>query len=302
VTCGEAEALLVDAGDGRLDLPATTRLSVHIEGCAGCRARAGLWRQLVPGLRALAPETPDAMRVRRMQIEIERELEPAPRRATARLGGWRRARWPAALALAGAAALLLFWGRRPVGPVAPPAAPPAFATVLQIQGALTSGAGALAANAGLSAGTRLTLARGGHAELALERGARVRVAGPARLLLGGTPRAVALRLEEGTLDAEVAHRAAGETFAVLTPDLRVEVRGTRFTVGIGGAGGPGGSGEPGTASWVRVDEGRVEVRLSDGRLRAVAAGETLSSSTLAAPSSEATSAPGSVLGSSEQDP
>src|SRR6185436_13005534 len=156
VTCGQAEALLVDAGDGRLDLSAAMRLSAHLEGCAGCRARAGLWRQLVPGMRALAPEAPDAMRVRRMQIEIERALAPAP--VPARLAGWRRARWPAALALAGAAALLAVWLRRPIGPVGPPPAPPAYATVVRVEGALSDGAGALAAASGLAPGTHLALA------------------------------------------------------------------------------------------------------------------------------------------------
>jgi hypothetical protein len=98
-------------------------------------------------------------------------------------------------------------------------------------------------------------------ELAVAR-ATVKLAGPARLRLGGTRERVELRLETGTLTASVTHRAAGETFAVLTRDGRVEVRGTRFIVAAGTDG-----------SSVSVDEGRVAVFARDGAQRDVSAGE-----------------------------
>ena len=109
------------------------------------------------------------------------------------------------------------------------------------------------------------LASATEAELSLDRGSTLRIDGPARLRLGGTARAVEVRLDAGTLDAAVAHRLAGETFAVATPDLHVEVRGTKFAV-VATA----------TGSSVRVSEGRVAVRFADGSERPVAAGESAS--------------------------
>jgi len=77
VTCAEIEARLIDAADDRLDLPAQVRLHAHLDGCADCRERAALWHALVPGMRALVPEPPDAMQARRMQLEVERRPAPA---------------------------------------------------------------------------------------------------------------------------------------------------------------------------------------------------------------------------------
>jgi tetratricopeptide (TPR) repeat protein len=280
VNCVEAEAHLVDAGDGRLDLSLQMRLAAHLDGCAACRERAASWRQLVPAMRGLAPEIPDPMRVRRMQIEIERQLAPAaPIAAGAR---WRWLRWPATVGLAGAAALLLLLGTRhlsrPLPGTGTPDAPdsPSYAVVTSVEGQLMSEGQAVAPASPLAGGSRLVLAAQGRAELALGRAARVRFSGPTQVVLGGTARAIAVRLEGGTIDAEVAHRSAGETFAVMTRDLRVEVRGTRFSVGAKASESTSGSSagsSPG--SWVRVDEGRVEVALSDGHRQLVSAGETL---------------------------
>ena len=109
--CTEAEALFVDAGDGRLDLSQEVRLAGHLDGCSACRERAVVWRRLVPGMRGLAPEAPDAMRVRRMQIEIERRLAPVARAPHGSRERW--VRWSAALVFASAAALAVLWIRRP---------------------------------------------------------------------------------------------------------------------------------------------------------------------------------------------
>src|SRR6185369_2441745 len=102
-----------------------------------------------------------------------------------------------------------------------PAAPPAFARVLRVEGAVGDGTRALAPDAALSAGSRIVVAGAGRAELAIGRASRLRITGPARVVLGGSARDVALVLDEGTLDAEVAHRQDGERFAVATADLRV---------------------------------------------------------------------------------
>jgi FecR-like protein len=260
--CVEAEALFVDAGDGRLELSQEVRLAGHLDGCTGCRARAATWRSLVPGMRGFAPEAPDAMRIRRMQIEIERRLAPAARGARGSRERW--VRWSAALVFASAAALALVWIRRPVGKPNAQAAP-GYGVVAQVDGVLTVEGRRIAGEAHLAAGSHVALAAG-HADLKLGRNARVRLSGPARMGLEGTPAALALRLDSGQVDAEVAHREPGETFAVITSELRVEVRGTHFSVGAAAG-----------KSWVRVDEGRVEVTLASGEHRFVSTGETLAS-------------------------
>jgi len=261
--CAEAEALFVDAGDERLELSQEVRLAGHLDGCTGCRERAATWRRLVPGMRGFAPEAPDAMRIRRMQIEIERRLAPAARGARGPREQW--VRWSAALVLASAAALAVVWVRRPAEKQNSPVAS-GYGVVAGVDGELTVEGRRIAAETHLSADSHLALAAG-HADLKLGRSAHVRLSGPARLGLEGTPTAIAVRLGSGQVDAEVAHRDPGETFAVVTSELRVEVRGTHFSVGAA----PG-------KSWVRVDEGRVEVTLASGEHRFVSTGETLASS------------------------
>jgi tetratricopeptide (TPR) repeat protein len=270
--CVEAEALFVDAGDGRLELSQEVRLAGHLDGCTGCRERAVMWRGLVPGMRGLAPEAPDAMRIRRMQIEMERRLAPVARGAHGSRERW--VSWSAALVFASAAALALLWIRRPADrPIAPGEA--GYGVVAHVDGELTAEGRRIADESRLGADSHLALASG-RADLKLGRHAQVRLVGPARLELEGTAKAIALRLDSGQVDAEVAHREADETFAVITPELRVEVRGTRFSV----------SAAAGRSS-VHVDEGRVEVTLASGAHRFVSTGETLASPPAATEASNA---------------
>jgi hypothetical protein len=266
VNCTEVESRLVDVVDGRLDPVATVRLHAHIEGCADCRTRAAFWRAAVPKMRDLPPEAPDAMSVRRMQVEIERLVGAEPAAPAPRVSWrWPRLLVPATLTLVGAAAVLLAL-RAPSKPLVPgPGAETAYATLTQLRGALTIDGRAQPAATRLPAERDIVLGAATEAELSLDRGSTLRIGGPARLRLGGTARAVEVRLDAGHLDAAVAHRLAGETFAVATPDLRVEVRGTKFAVVATPAG-----------SSVRVSEGRVAVRFADGSERPVAAGESAS--------------------------
>jgi len=263
--CRETRDRLVEAVDGRLDAAASVRLHAHIESCAACRERAALWRNLTPALRALEPEPPSAMGTRRMQIEIERQL------ARAVVAPRRRWRWiwaPTALGLAGAAAAALLWFQHPIHPrgATADAFPERFATLARLTGTVTFGGRALAPSAAIPVGSTLALTAGSEADLAMDRGTVVHLAGPAHVALAGTAAAVTLRLDDGALSAAVAHRLAGETFAVVTPDARVDVRGTRFTVVKGREG-----------STVRVDEGRVFVQFVDGHSRFVSAGESAAS-------------------------
>ena len=273
--CAEVESRLVDALDGRLDAATSVRFHAHLETCAACRDRAALWRSLTPRLREVEPAPPDAMAIRRMQLEVERQLTgPAflerPARITGALAARaRRARrivFASAVGLATAAALFTLWLRPPRWPGHD--APGGYAALTRERGAVTLDGRAVgeAGATRVAVGTPLVLASGGEAELALDRGATVQVAGPARLTFQGTAADVTLRLDDGRVDVQVAHRRADETFAVVTRDLRVEVRGTRFAV----AATPHGS-------RVEVTEGRVAVRFPDGRSLLVPAGESIDS-------------------------
>jgi hypothetical protein len=78
-----------------------------------------------------------------------------------------------------------------------------------------------------------------------------------------------LRLGRGEVALHVAKLQAGQRFVVLTPDVEVEVRGTRFHVALAP---PDESCGHGTPTRVVVDEGVVVVRSAMGEVR-VPAGE-----------------------------
>ena len=269
-SCAEIESRLVEELDGRLEAAASVRFHAHLESCAACRDRAALWRALTPRLRAAVPAAPDAMSIRRMQLEIERALaEPSvlapPARMTpallVRWWGARRVAVASGMAVAAAAALLALTLRTPHR--AGPAHAMAHAQFLHARGSVTVAGRSIdgSRTPPVSVGAPVVLEAGAQAELALERGATVQVAGPARLTLQGTATEVAIRLDEGHVQVQVAHRRSDETFAVNTPHMRVEVRGTRFAVTTTPLG-----------SRVEVSEGRVAVRFRDGRTLLVPAG------------------------------
>ena len=273
--CAEVESRLIDALDGRLDAATSVRFHAHLETCAGCRDRAALWRALTPRLREAEPPPPDAMAIRRMQLEVERRLAgPAllerPGRVTAALAARaRRARLIAITSTVGvalAAALLALWIRPPRWPGHD--AVVAYAGLTGGRGPVTLAGRAVggAEATRVAVGALLVLGGDGEADLTLDRGATVRVGGPARLTFEGTAADVAIRLDDGRVQVQVAHRRSDETFAVVTRDLRVEVRGTRFAVTATPHG-----------SRVEVTEGRVAVRFPDGRSLLVPAGETFDS-------------------------
>jgi len=253
--CADVEARFVDVIDGRLDAAESVRFHAHLEGCAGCRERAALWRGALPGLRAAVPPRPGAMAVRRMEVEIARGL--AAREAVAGTRRWRLWWGPAFGAVAAAAAFAI-WLR-----VGPPArvAPIGYAALASVRGAATVGDRAVAAADRIPVGAPIALGAGAVAELALDQGATLALEGPARLTLEGSARDVAVRLADGRLRAAVTHRQPDERFAVITKDLRVEVRGTKFAVAAAD-----------TGSHVEVTEGRVAVQFADGRTTLVSAG------------------------------
>jgi hypothetical protein len=144
-----------------------------------------------------------------------------------------------------------------------PAALVGYAAVTRVEGGASVGDRAPVAAMRVPVGAPIALGGGAVVELAVDGGATLRVAGPARLALEGSAGAVAVRLTEGKVDAQVAHRQPNETFAVITRHTRVEVRGTRFSVAAGGE-----------TTHVEVTEGRVAVARDDGRTTLVSAGDS----------------------------
>jgi hypothetical protein len=197
------------------------------------------------------------MRVRAMEVQIERRLQ-TPAAATPR--GPRVRPWMpmAVAALAAAAAVALWVGR---GQVAQRTSS-AVASVERVSGAVRAAGGRVAIGP-IAPSASIELGADGDLTLAVGRAAAVHVVGPAVLGVVASAQDTSVRLTGGRLDATVGKRLPGETFAVELGHGRVEVRGTRFSVGYAGEG-----------SWVRVDEGLVAVIRPGVSDHPVSAGET----------------------------
>ncbi|HEX2656751.1 MAG TPA: FecR domain-containing protein [Polyangia bacterium] len=269
LSCSDVEARFIDALDARLDSAESVRLHTHLERCAACRERAALWSRLVPEMRAAVPPAPGAMASRRMLIEIERGLAAE---RTAPPAPARRWRWAPAFALVAAAAAFALWLRPNAHSPVAPVAPMGYAALASVRGAVTVGERATASPARVATGAPIALAADAALVLAVDSGAIVNVDGPGQLKLEGSARDVAIRLGLGKLSAAVEHRRAEQTFVVITDDLRVEVRGTKFSVDATPAG-----------TLVEVTEGQVAVRFADGHSTLVSAGERAATFDLDAP-------------------
>jgi len=73
-----------------------------------------------------------------------------------------------------------------------------------------------------------------------------------------------VRIDDGKLAVQVGKLATGERFRVKTADADIEVRGTKFDVGV----------ETGRLTSVAVHDGRVEVRRTDQQVVILSAGES----------------------------
>jgi ferric-dicitrate binding protein FerR (iron transport regulator) len=211
----------------------------------------------------------EASRQERMASSVNRLLqrlraEPPPRRLPLRaLGGF--------VAVAASLALL-FGARHLVRPPQPPAVGE-VAHVVSVSGESTllrvgSSPSPVFAEQRVDATDELRTTRGARAELALTGAgkARVDISEDTRVRLNqrlaGTDAASEdwLELEQGLVTLRVAKLPPGLGLSVQTPDARVTVHGTRFSVRVSPRA------PSGTVTFVAVTEGRVEV---DSRGQAV---------------------------------
>lgn len=264
--CAEVEGALVELLDRRLPRDTERRLRAHAGTCAACGASLARWERSLPALRGLAPPPPTPLALRRMELAIEHGLE-----ASSSPPPWRSLlRW-AVPAAAAACALVLVGHHLLRGPgTAADYGHLDVATGEVLLDGRPAGAGAR-----LASGSTLALGGAAQSTFALGRDARARFAGPGQLTLLGDASAVHVQLHGGELGLDLGPRRPREAFTVETKDGRVEVRGTRFSVGFAGE-----------RSWVRVDEGRVAAfRAGAATARMVDAGQVfwLAPESLAAP-------------------
>jgi ferric-dicitrate binding protein FerR (iron transport regulator) len=257
--CQQTQALLFEKADGRIDPAVHRELDAHLAICPHCRQVFAMWAGALPRLRGLPTPELSAVSLRRMENEVLRQL---PGTAAPRA---RRTLW-----LALAAGLVLVAGGTALSLRT---SSPAFARIQSMWGHVTLSGVAMTRGAAMGPGGVLEIAAEGEALFLVGRAAEVRLLGPGKVAFDGTPQDPRLRLDSGRLAVQIAHREAGESFAVATAHGRVEVRGTRFVVGYNAQG-----------SYVHVDEGEVlAFRTGVAAPFAVKAGETFAFTALAPP-------------------
>lgn len=227
-------------------------------------------------------------------LERERSVATIERAMLARS---RRRRWLGiGGALSAAAALLLV-----VKLAGPYWQPPDQTSARVLISASPSGQGAalqagelalpLAPRAALEAGQQIQTPADGGATLRFSTGTSMTLAGATAFRVESQGAIEHFSLQRGELSAHVAKLTHGQRFIVTTPDAEIEVRGTRFRLGVLAQ--PASCGVGGRTR-LEVSEGVVEVRAS-GRVIDVKAGQhwPLDCSIAAAPGadSSALSAP-----------
>jgi ferric-dicitrate binding protein FerR (iron transport regulator) len=231
--CKKTQALLFESADRRTVPEVQAELDAHLAICPHCNQVFASWNAALPRLRGLPVDEPSAVSVRRMENELLRQLDTSPAQRN------RRPVWLALAAglvlVAGVSALLL---RSP--------APRPLARIDTLWGRVSLSGAAMTPGATMASGGVLEITDEGEAAFVVGREARIRLFGPGRVNLLGSPQQPRLQLDSGRLSVEISHRQAGETFVVATAHGHIEVRGTRFVIGYAAQG-----------SYVHVDEGEV---------------------------------------------
>ena len=230
----KTQALLFESADRRTVPAVQAELDAHLAICPHCKQTFASWTAALPRLRGMPVDEPSAVSVRRMENELLRQLDTAPTRQS------RRPVWLALAAgllmVAGVSALVLR-GPAPQQPLA---------RIETLWGRVSLSGAAMSPGAAMASGGVLEIADEGEAAFIVGREARVRLLGPGRVNLTGTPRQPRMQLDSGRLSVEIAHWQPDETFVVATTHGHIEVRGTRFVIGYAAQG-----------SYVHVDEGEV---------------------------------------------
>jgi hypothetical protein len=177
----------------------------------------------------------------------------------------RRRAWSAALAVAAAAALAAGgWAfahrAAPIDAAAAPATLRALAGgAARVHEGATTAIDDGATSVPLERGDELATSPRGDAELATRGGVRVHLGPAARLALPAAPlgKDEVVELRAGRAELEVPRLGPDRSFVVQTPDARVVVHGTAFTVDVRPA-------EEGGATRVEVREGLVGVVAATG--------------------------------------
>ena len=257
----------------------------HLSSCADCRAEQGALALLTldetPA--GAAPALDELSRRRLINQIVARAAQPAVEPPERLPAPQTTLRWKATVALAASvfvgttAALLAHQFGQPDRPApeatlklagvhapapVPRSSAPVFAKVLLQSGKATLDGTPMAAARTMEPGKTLRVATG-QMVLQLPMGSKMLVRRQSTVDLERLdPDRVRINLRQGELLAAVTRRSAGQVFEVQTPDGRVVVRGTYFSVRVVGG-----------RSVLSVLEGRVRVVERGGVIRELAAGQ-----------------------------
>lgn len=209
------------------------------------------------------PEEPGGTIDRERSVQtIERALRGRARRRTALLTG----------AVTMSAAALIALAAWPRG-TAPDGASVSISVATAGRGAAVQRHGApepISSGVELSAGQRLETSQDGGATLRLSTGTNLVLSGRTSFRVDSQGRTEKFSLERGELTAHVAKLSDGSRFLITTPDAEVEVRGTRFRLGVVEAAEACGGG---SRTRLEVTEGWVEVRARGGGGERISVGD-----------------------------
>ncbi|GAC1545275.1 MAG: hypothetical protein NVS2B9_12500 [Myxococcales bacterium] len=205
--------------EGRAPLAESVR--AHVAGCARCRARYDgqvlLLRALAGSVRSATPAEDARMVQRALAGAGATSVTPAAKEVSAPFR-WDLRRLVVGLSFAAAAVALVVLAGRFLQ--SGPAARLVTAHAVMLDGKPAT------AGAALAAGAHLEVPRAGLAELALDRGGRVKIFPGTRVVVGA--RGELVQLEAGRIWCQVDHN--GRPFAVRTDQGEARVLGTSFVV------------------------------------------------------------------------
>lgn len=245
--CKHAQRDMVASQSAKLDSAQQSDLTEHLKACASCRDDASVLQGGLDALRHQAPPVDPIVK----QRQILNALDKA--RPSNRGLGLLRPALLGAGALAAAFLMVFMWSSQ--------APPPAVAQLLSGQVQQAQKKFQQGENAPL--GQALAVAPSGRAELQLDDDSRVLVTANSEFKLS-EKHGWRVDLALGSVTCSVTPQSGQSKFRVMTPELELQVVGTRFTVErtVG-------------LTTVKVEQGLVQIRTKNGKSWApLGAGET----------------------------